>query len=614
MSFGNLSDEAREFGRALAAAFAPPPDMLPSDWAEHNIVLTSDFAAEPGNYNLDRTPWCRQPLDDAADPLVEVVSIGGASQMGKTQLSLAVAAYFAGVQPCSIMHVVPTDGLSETFASRIDSMVTASPALRRKFVQPRRTRAISNRSIKTFAGGVLVLASAASPTELSSRPVKIAIADEIDRMGVLRKEGHPLQLIHARQQTFAGRKLYQISTPTQVGLSTIEAALDESTYHEWEIGCPHCAERHLPAWEHVQWEPHRPETAVYVTPCCGAALSDAERWKAGRDGRWIVIHSGKSSHRGYRFNGLVSPWVSLTELATAFEAAKGVPSRLQPFFNLKLGLPFEADVGEGTSSETIESLAENYSLTIMPESAVALTAGVDVQNETLFVEIVAWGADEEGWILGWHELPGSTQADEVWQTLSELLSAKWPHPMGDHMGIDAVAIDSGHRAHKVYEICARNVARGWYAIKGASGPGKPWIRGSSRHQALAKVHIVHVDPLKAEIAAGLVTPEGAGKIHVPLAIIDQYPHWARWITAEECVVKETPSGTKREWRKKRGEQRNDPFDCAVYAKAAVNAIGSEVIERRLTSLAARGTMRAPAVDWSSIAARAAALSGATHNV
>lgn len=177
MRVHNLQGDTLDLATTITAAFAPPPDQSPSAWAEANLVLTSDFASEPGQYNLDRTPWCRAPLDDAADATVDTVIITGSSQCGKTQLSLAVAAYFAGVLPCPIMHIVPTDGLSGTFAARFDSMIAASAALRDKFVKPRRTRAVANKSVKTFDGGVLILASAASPTDLSSRPIKVAIAD-----------------------------------------------------------------------------------------------------------------------------------------------------------------------------------------------------------------------------------------------------------------------------------------------------------------------------------------------------------------------------------------------------------------------------------------------------
>lgn len=609
-TLANLDHDGRWFAGQLLAAFAPPPDIAPSVWAERNLVLTSDFAAEPGNYSLDRTPWCRAPLDDAADPSVEVVAIGGASQTGKSQLSLAVASYFAAVSPCSIMHITPTDGLSETFSARIDSMIHSSAALREKFVQARRTRALANKHTKSFDGGVLVLASAASPTDLSSRPVKVAIADEIDRMGVIRKEGDPLALIHARQQTFPSRKLYAISTPTVAGFSRIESMMAEARYHEWHARCPHCGDLHHLVWEGVKWEPGKPETAVYEAPCCGSIWSDVDRWRAGAGGEWIVVHDGKAGWKSYRFNGLVSPWVRLAELASMFEAAKGLASRLQPIWNLKLGLPYEADIGEGASAEVVAELAEPFSTAIMPPRAVLLTAGVDVQASWLAISVVAWGDGDEGWVLGWHEIPGDPLDPKTWAAAEAVLLQKWRHPSGEEFGIEAAAVDSGFQSQAVYEFSAKQRARGrrWYSSKGMAGQRPIWTRGADVHASMSKIFIVGVDGAKDQIAAGLMqATDGSGRLHVPRSIIDEVPHWTSWATAEETITRELPSGPRREWRLKKGVKRNEVFDTLVLALAARYS-GNFDVERRVTSLATVGVVKQKQTSIADLAARAAALS------
>lgn len=605
------SEPAQEFARSLAAAFAPPPDVRPSEWAEGNIVLTSDFAAEPGNYSLTRTPWCRAPLDDAADPTVEQVVITGSSQMGKTQLSLAVAAYFAALRPCSIMHVVPTDSLSETFASRFDSMVRASPALKEKFVQPRRTRASANRHTKSFDGGVLVLASASSPSDLSSRPVKLAIADEIDRMGFLKREGDPLSLIEARQATYFDRKFYAISTPTLAGMSRVEAMYSECDRFEWEAACPHCDGLHVMSWDRVQWESGQPETAVYVMPCCGAALGDAERWRAAQAGSWIKIGSGKAGWRGYRFNGLCSPWMRLAELVAQFEAARGSHAKLQPFYNLKLGVAYENEAGEGADAEVVRKLAEPWREGEIPERRIVLlTAGVDVQLNWLACQIVGWSDGDEAWTLGWYEIEGDTLDPRTWAKLAEILSAPWRHPSGEMMHVEAAAIDSGFQSQSVYEFSAANRTKGrkWFACKGMSGGERPiWQRGGDINRSLSKIYLVGTEPAKAQVASSLITTlDGPGRWHTPQHIHERAPHFADWLCAEELVTKETPSGTKGEWRLRKGARRNEALDTAVYALAA--RYSSEFrLAQRVERMMTTGTIKAPSTSFADLAARMAAV-------
>jgi phage terminase large subunit GpA-like protein len=611
MRVSDLQGDALDFSRSIAAAFAPPPDQMPSAWAEANLVLTSDFASEPGQYNLDRTPWCRAPLDDAADATVDTVIVTGASQCGKTQLSLAVVAYYAGVQPCPIMHVVPTDGLAGTFAARFDSMIAASPALRDKFVRPRRTRAVANKSVKTFEGGVLILASAASPTDLSSRPVKLAIADEIDRMGVLRKEGDPLLLIQARQQTFYARKFYGISTPTVMGHSRVEHSYEQSTRFEWEAACP-CGGHHVLDWQHVSWEVGQPEAAVYVMPCCGVVLTDAERWRAAQAGRWAKIGDGKPGWRGYRFNGLCSPWVRLAELAIQFEAAKGQPSKLQPFWNLKLGLPFDGEIGEGADADVVRAAAETWKPNTIPTpQIVLLTAGIDVQQTWLAVHIVGWSDADEAWTLGWHEIPGDPLDPRTWAALDDLLLGQWRHPSGEMLGIEAAGCDSGFLPQGVYEWSARNRVRGrrWYAVKGMAGAGRPiWLRGGDVAASLSKLFIIGLDAAKGQIASGLIAGhDSPGRWHTPVHIHEQAPHFADWFCAEELVTKEIPGGTRQEWRKRKGSARNEVWDTAVYALAARYSSDFR-IPQRLENLAAYGLMKPkPTNTIADLATRMAAL-------
>lgn len=470
--------------------------------------------------------------------------------------------------------------------------------------------------MKTFDGGVLVLASAASPTETSSRAVKVVIADEVDRMGIIRREGDPIELFRKRQTTFSGRKFYAISTPTIVGLSRVEQMLGQSHFHEWHSLCSHCGGEHVMSWENCKWEGGKPGTAVYVSPCCGVVLNDAERWRSGAAGRWVGAHDGKPGWKGYRFNGLVSPWVKLAELAAQFDAAQGLHSKLQPFFNLSIGVAYEDNVGEGPDTDLVAALAENFSITEVPATAVVLTAGVDVQDNGLFVQVIAWGASQEGWTLGWYAIDGDTHSVETWMRLEDVLLQKWLHPSGEEVGLDAAAIDSGgHRTQIVYDFCRKNrlLGRNFFAIKGDNGADRPWMHGGDRTKSMSAFHLVRVNQFKDQVAAGLVADgSGPGKLHVSTKIIDADPEWVRWATAEEAVRVETREGTKRTWRRRKGETRNEAFDCLVYAAAVCHAVGSEVFERRLAALSKHGSLKPKATSWSELGARAGALSGASN--
>lgn len=59
--------------------------------------------------------------------------------------------------------------------------------------------------MKHYAGGYIALVGANSPAGLASRPIRILLADEIDRYGVT-QEGDPLKLGIQRTTNFHNRK------------------------------------------------------------------------------------------------------------------------------------------------------------------------------------------------------------------------------------------------------------------------------------------------------------------------------------------------------------------------------------------------------------------------
>src|SRR5579884_374440 len=67
-----------------AEVLVPPPDLTVSEWADRNRRLSSESAAEKGEWRTDRAPYQRAIMD-ALSPShpAETVVIMSAAQMGK---------------------------------------------------------------------------------------------------------------------------------------------------------------------------------------------------------------------------------------------------------------------------------------------------------------------------------------------------------------------------------------------------------------------------------------------------------------------------------------------------------------------------------------------------
>ena len=60
-----------------------------------------------------------------------------------------------------------------------------------------------------------------------------------------------------------------------------------------------------------------------------------------------------------------------------------------------------------------------------------LTAGVDVQEDRLEIEVVGWGAEEESWGITYKQLMGNPTELDVWGQLDNLLDKEFEYKSGE---------------------------------------------------------------------------------------------------------------------------------------------------------------------------------------
>lgn len=603
----DLTEPAADFLRSILRLFERPASITVAEWAEQSRIIPLGNA-EPGRWSNERAPYLTEVMEAVTDTSVSTLVVTGCSQSGKTALAENIVGHAACCDPCTVVWAGPNDAATEAASTRFDAMIASTPDLKSRFGSRTARSEVNNIGLKAYVGGKLVFASAGSPSSLASHPARIVIGDEIDRWPVsLRKEGDPVAIIRARTTTFSRGKAVFLSSPTQEGASRIEALAAESDLREWNWRCD-CGADHIPQWEHVQWTTGQPDGARYVMPCCGMILDDATRWRFMQRGRWIATQVGQPGVRSYRFRGLSSPWLRMGLLASEFEQARGNVRKLAPFFNTRLGLPFEMGQGEGTDAETVRALAENYSGHECPLEAGLIVASIDVQGGWLAVLIAAVGDGDEMWALQFHEVQGDVKDPATRAKAEDLIyGQKFRHPMGAMLDVEAVAVDSGYETTVILEWSQHQRAKGrrFFATKGVTGWKRGlWERGGDIARSMARHFVIGADQGKAQIIAGLAMADaGPGKVHTHTGLVG---HFWSWATAEELLTTETAGGTRKEWRMRRGERRNEALDCLVLAAAVAHSqdfgIGKR-IERLLTT----GSVRPPQPSMSDLAARAAAL-------
>jgi phage terminase large subunit GpA-like protein len=191
-----------------------------SEWADAHRRLPKKSSAEPGPWRTERTPYLREIMDclSTTSDVDEVVFMK-AAQIGGTEVILNALGYIIDHAPGPAILVQPTVELAKRFSrQRLDPLFTDTPRLARKVAEGKSRDGGNTMLSKEFAGGQLIVTGANSAVGLRSMPAQYAFLDEIDGYpGDVDEEGSPLELVEARQRTFARRKNIKVSTPTIEG-------------------------------------------------------------------------------------------------------------------------------------------------------------------------------------------------------------------------------------------------------------------------------------------------------------------------------------------------------------------------------------------------------------
>ena len=576
-----MNSQIRRLTQNALRAFKPPPDLKVSDWADQDRKLSPEASAEPGQWSTSRAEYQRGIMDAFSDPAVEMVVVMSSAQVGKTEILNNVIGFHVAQDPSPMLVVQPTLDMAQTWSKdRLAPMLRDTPQLQGLVKDPRARDSGNTTLHKIFPGGHITACGANSPSSLASRPVRIVLCDEVDRYPVSAgSEGDPVSLARKRASTFWNRRIGLFSTPTNKGNSRIEAAFEESDKRFYFVPCPHCKHQQSLKWASVTWEKDNPDSAQYACEECGALWTDAERVRAIRQGKWSPTSEFKRV-AGFHLSGLYSPWIPVDAAVREFLEAKKQPATLRVWVNTYLGETWE-EQGEQVDDYAIGARRESFGETL-PMEVVLLTAGVDVQDDRLEVEIVGWGRDDESWSVDYRTVYGDPSSPTVWRDMDSLLDQQFEREDGSILMVRSTCVDSGgHHTNSVYNFVRPREGKRVFAIKGVGGEGKPLVGKPGRNNiGKIKLFPVGVDTGKDVLFSRMrIVEPGPGYMHFPISRSDEY---FRQLTAEKLVTRYHKGFARREWVKIR--PRNEALDVRVYAMAAlgilnlnVNAIADRVM-------------------------------------
>ncbi|WP_341755594.1 phage terminase large subunit family protein [Candidatus Tisiphia endosymbiont of Ptychoptera albimana] len=555
--------------KKIAKLVAPPPKLSVSQWADNYRKLSSESSAEPGSWHTSKTPYQREIMDAVNDPKIEMIVVMSSAQVGKTEVINNIVGYHIHQDPAPMLIVQPTEKLAESWSTdRLTPMLRDSEVFKNLVKEPKSRDSGNKILYKRFPGGHITMAGSNSPSSLASRPVRIVLCDEVDRYPASSgSEGDPVNLAKKRATTFWNRKIILTSTPTIKYFSRIELAYLQSDQRRYYVPCKLCGEYQTLKWPQIRWSKDKPEEAHYVCEVNGCILHDNDKMSMLQRGKWISEAKGESNNiAGFHLSEIYSPWVTWSRMTAEFLKAKMMPETLKTWVNTSLGETWE-EGGDKVDETSLLSRKENWG-NVVPNGVVIITAGVDVQNDRLEVEIVGWGVKEESWSLDYRVIYGDPARSEIWDDLDNILEQNIKHQSGINLRIASVCVDSGgHHTQAVYAYCKKRQLRRIFAIKGSSIAGKALVsRPSIANRMRVKLFSIGTDTAKEMIYSRLkITELGPGYCHFPINYDAEY---FKQLTAEKIVTYYNKGFPTRKWEKPAGK-RNEALDCRVYALAAL---------------------------------------------
>jgi phage terminase large subunit GpA-like protein len=490
-----------------------------SRWAEQYRHVT--LSVLPGKWKNDITPYGAGIMDASFFPSVQTIIICKAPQVGGTEFVLNCLGYAIDRDPGPALAIYPDEQTAkENNQDRIQPMIRKSPRLRSYMTGFDDDASMLRISLQHMP---IYMAWARSASRLGNKPARYLIFDETDKYVETagKREADPISLGESRTTTYRfNRKIWKLSTPTVESGNIWKALTTEAqVIFDYWVTCPACGVLQKMVFGQIKWvhkgkpgpdgktHSEDPETieaeklAWYECPHCLFRWSDYDRDAAVRRGQWRerVVIKGESGEIlrvegglplteylkqkrpvkiGFHIPSWISPFVSLAGVAAAFLRGLTDMNKFKDFHNKHLAEPWKWTLISKESSQVLAARLNSFPAQIVPEEAIALLCGVDVQKEGFWFVVRAFDAMLTSWLIHYGFLA-------TWGDVEKLLF-ETAYPIADKVGfcftgrnmrIFRAAVDTGGgkkyedmtMTEETYFWLLKNRGRGGVNVWGTKG-------------------------------------------------------------------------------------------------------------------------------------------------
>ncbi|MCD6527022.1 MAG: phage terminase large subunit family protein [Desulfuromonas sp.] len=578
---------------AERSVFARRTKLLPSPWCDKHLQLGKGPAKK---WRAIKSPAVAKAMDLIAQPSVRKATSAKGVQIGGTVgIGFGYLAWDAvrNGGDNALIALGDEKAANKLISGKLHPMLKHTKPL--IDIGGKTDRATQITQMNLANGTIIYTGWARSINTLSSQDCRVVIKEEFSKWNESVGHGSNASAeCDARADTYPDTcKIIELSTQGPKGGPLDQSLAEADVIYRYHVQCPHCDHRHEMGWENFTWpedvpigEIQREKLGGYACPDCGVVWNDHDRDLAVQAGDYVSSDPTitKPEHIGIIIPAWLSLYNSLSKIVVRWLRAQGNKTKLMAWHNLYAAESFEEDQGERMDWEILFARREPYGPTI-PERACVLTCAVDVQDDRLEAEVVAWGKGEENWGIHYEVIWGSLTSVTPWQQLDEFLKRKFPHAIGVELPISCTCIDTGgHHTKQVYRFVKNKFHRRIYGIKGAKSHAAPLVSRPTTSN-LGKIPLFNIGTgtAKEEITGRLKDNEqhGPGYCHFPMYYDEEY---FKQLCAERCKRVWRSGAVVAIWEKVRA--RNEALDLRVYNEAAL-ALLNPKYDKIMAALALR---------------------------
>ena len=551
----------------------PPEELTVSEWAGKYRFLDERSSSMPGKWKNEMTPYLVGIMDEFNNYQTEKIVFCKCTQLGGTEALNNMICFSVAQDPAPMMIVYPTSELADSVVEqRIKPMLKASKETKKHFKERNSTK-----KELQFDNMYISIVGSNSPSELASRPIRYLFLDEVDKYpNESKKEADPISLAVERTKTFNNRKIYMCSTPTTRTGHIWEEKEKADIEKHYFVPCPHCGEFIELKFSQIRWPDDneklsaadKAEFAQYICQECGSTINDSDKMEMLQKGEWRTVKENTKFTKTVAFwiNTLYSPFTRFSQIAKAYLIAKDDTEALHNFTNSWLAEPWE-DTKLKTNAETVMERQTDLPEFVVPEWTRLLTAGVDVQETSLYYVIRAWGEYLTSQLVTRGQVTSFRDIERV-------MNLEYMKPDGTVKLVDLCLIDSGDQTDEVYDFAAMNSE--WCLPSKGTSSMVNYFKLSSVNKTSSKAYgmtlaLVDGGKYKDMIAGRMKRENGTGSWMVFDGIDLEY---CTQVTAEHKITEKGGGGKLRtRWVQKTSHADNHYLDCEVYGMAAADILG-----------------------------------------